>query len=129
MADWNAINNAFSQRLNTNWVTTPIAWDNVPYTPQEGQEWIRAALLPTTTENASLASSKKHFGIYAIQIFTPLNGGSGRGYELADMLSAIFANQQFGDVVCYAPETTRIGDEGNGWYEIVLKINFWSYEY
>ena len=128
MANWDEINNALSTRLNDNWVTTPIAWDNVPYDPTPNQEWVRAAMIPTVTENAALADATRRQGIYAIQIFTPLNRGSGRAYELADMLSAIFSNQQFSNVVCYAAETTRIGDEGNGWYEVVLQINFWSQE-
>ena len=128
MAQWKDINNAFSSRLNTNWAVTPIAWDNVPYSPVANQEWVRALLIPVDTENANLGKSTNRIGMFWLQIFTPLKEGSGRAYELADMLSAIFANQQFSDVVCYAAETTRIGDEGNGWYQVNLKINFWSYE-
>lgn len=128
MADWNEINNTFSSRLNTNWIETPIAWDNVPYTPSEGAEWIRGTVIPFPSENTALGKATVNKGLFVIQIFTPLNGGSGRAYELVDMLSAIFANQQFSDIICYAAETQRIGDDENGWYQLNLNINFWSYE-
>ena len=128
MANWDEINNAFSTKLSAEWVTTDIAWDNVPYEPTDDSEWVRATLIPVTTENASLADSVKHFGIYSIQIFVPLQAGSGRAYELATSLEAMFANTQFSEVVCYTAETTRTGDDGTGWYQLNVNINFWSYE-
>jgi hypothetical protein len=128
MANWNEINNSFSGRLNTNWTATDIAWDNVPYSPVEGQEWVRATLIPTLSENAALGLAKRNNGIFVIQIFTPLNEGSGRGYELAEMLDAIFGNTEFDEVVCYASDVVRIGDDDNGWYQTNLKVNFWSHE-
>ena len=128
MADWSSINNAFTNRLSTNWSTTDVAWDNVPYESTEGQEWVRAVLLPVTTENAAMGTAKKHYGIFWLQVFTPLNSGTGRGYELAEMLDGIFGNSNFDDVVCYASEITRTGDDGNGWYQTDVKVNFWSFE-
>jgi len=128
MAGWEGINNAFTTRLNTNWIETPIAWDNVSYDPVEGNEWIRATLIPSTTQNAALGKAKKHFGIFWLQIFVPLNGGTGRAYELAEMLDAIFSNMSFDEVVCYAADITRTGDDGNGWFQLDVRVNFWSFE-
>jgi hypothetical protein len=128
VANWNDINNAFSAKLSAEWATTDIAWDNAPYEPTSGQEFIRGTMVPVTTENASLADSVKHFGIYTIQVFVPLQAGSGRAYELTSALEAIFTNTEFSEVVCYAADTTRTGDDGNGWYQVNLNVNFWSYE-
>ena len=128
MANWSEINNSFTSRLNTLWAETPIAFDNVDYTPVVNTEWIRATLIPAYSENAQLAVSTMHYGIFWIQIFVPLSSGTGRAYEIATMLDAIFSNKQFNEVVCYAAETSRAGDDGNGWYRLDFRVNFWSNE-
>lgn len=127
MPDQEAINNSFSQRMNT-WTETDIAWDNMDYVPTVGTEWIRCTLLPSLTENNELGTSKIHYGIFWIQIFTPENTGTGRAYELAEMLDAIFSNQTFDDIVCYASDVQRTGDEGHGWFQLNLRVNYWSHE-
>ena len=128
MANWSEINNAFTSRLSSNWLETPIAYDNAPYSPIPDQEWIRATLIPAYSQNAELSASTMHYGIFWRQIFVPLNKGTGRAYEIATMLDAIFSNKQFDEVVCYAAETSRTGDDGNGWYQLDLRVNFWSNE-
>lgn len=127
MANWNEINNAFSTKLGAEWTETDIAWDNAPYEPIVGQEWIRATLIPVNTENASLSANTKYIGIYLVQIFVPLQGGSGRAYELSNIVELMFANTEFSEVVCYSAETLRTGDDGNGWYQLNVNVNFWSY--
>lgn len=127
MANFAEINNSFSQRMST-WVETPIAWDNVDYKPTDGQEWIRCTLLPSTTENNELGQSKINYGIFWIQIFVPRLTGTGRAYELADMLDALFSNVQFDDIVCYASDVQRTGDEGHDWYQLNVRVNYWSHE-
>lgn len=127
MANFSEINNSFSQRMSA-WVETPIAWDNVDYTPVEDQEWIRCTLLPSTTENNEIGTSKINYGIFWIQIFVPKLTGTGRAYELADMLDALFSNVQFDDIVCYASDVQRTGDEGHDWFQLNVRVNYWSHE-
>lgn len=127
MANWVEINNSFSQRMAT-WTETPIAWDNMDYIPTKGQEWIRCTLLPSTSENNELGVSKIHYGIFWIQIFIPKLTGTGRAYELANMLDALFSNVQFDNIVCYASDVQRTGDEGHEWFQLNVRVNYWSHE-
>lgn len=127
MANWVEINNSFSQRMAT-WTETPIAWDNTDYIPTKGQEWIRCTLLPSTSENNELGTSKIHYGIFWIQIFVSKLTGTGRAYELANLLDALFSNVQFDDIVCYASDVQRTGDEGHEWFQLNVRVNYWSHE-
>ena len=128
MANHTEINNSFSARLLANWSETDIAYDNIDYKPITGQEWIRCTNIPSITINSALGDSVIHYGIYWIQVFTPLNIGTGRAYELADMLTALFANQQFDEIVCYTADVQRTGDEGHEWFQLNVRINYWSHE-
>lgn len=127
MPNWTEINNSFTQRMAT-WTETDIAWDNTDYVPTTGVEWIRCTLLPSPTINSNLGTSKIHYGIFWIQIFTPENTGTGRANELAEMLDAMFSNLEFDDIVCYASDVQRTGDEGHGWFQINVRVNYWSHE-
>jgi hypothetical protein len=127
MANLSEINNAFSNRLSS-WVETPIAWDNVDYTPEEGQEWIRAVLLPSSPENNELGLSVINYGLFWIQIFVPKLIGTGRAYELATMLVDLFSNTQFDDIVCYTADVQRSGDNENNWFQLNVRIKYWSHE-
>lgn len=128
MANWEGINNSFSQRLSNLWAETPIAWDNAIYNPTTDTSWVRATLVPSYTENNALATSVIHYGIFWVQIFVSLNKGTSEAYRLASMLEPLFSNVEFDEVVCYAAETSRTGDEGNGWYQLNVRANFWSNE-
>lgn len=128
MANFNTINNAFSKRIIAQWTATPIAWDNAIYNPSEGTEFIRCTNLPSTSINHEIGVSKINYGIYWIQIFIPKNSGTGRAYELADMLDAIFSNTQFDEITCYASDVQRTGDEGHNWFQLNFRINYYSHE-
>ena len=127
MSDWNEINNAFTERLNDNWTETPIAYDNIYYNPTPHTEWVRAYTRPATTINNELGTSVIHFGIFWIEVNCPLSQGSGRAYELCSLLEPLFSNVQFGDIVCYAAQTTRTG-ENKGWYQLELRADFWVHD-
>lgn len=128
MANWEQINNSFSNRISTLWTHTSVAWDNVDYTPTRGQEWIRCTLLPSITENNELGKSVINYGIFWVQIFVPRLSGTGRAYELANLLDAMFSNVQFDDIVCYASDVRRSGETDQEWFQLNVRINYWSHE-
>ena len=128
MATLSQIQHAFEKRLKDNYLSTPIAWDNVSFSPPSSGGWIRPTLLPVATKNASLGLSKRYSGIFWIQVFAPLLSGSKLAYEIAEELEVLFSNKQFDEVVCYASEITRTGNEGKGWFQLNVKVHFWSHE-
>ena len=112
-------------RLNTNWTTTPIAWDNVPYTPAPGTDWIRCTILPGDVNALEFGRSpeKEYSGIIDIGIFVPRGTGSvtARGY--ADTLSALFDLVEFGTIDCSEAFVQNVGIEED-WYQLSVTITY-----
>lgn len=128
MANWAEINNSFTDRINTFWTHTPVAWDNVDFTPVKNEEWIRCTNLPAPSINNELGKSTINFGIFWIQVFTPRLQGTGRAYELANYLDVLFSNIEFNNIVCYASEVRRSGETAEEWFQLNVRINYWSHE-
>lgn len=128
MARLSKVRQELETYLNDNYSATEIAWDNVVFN-QTNDAWIRAVLIPTTTENVSLGGlSKRYNGIFWIQIFSRLTLGTKLAYDIAEEIEDLFSNKIFGEVICYASEITRTGNEGKGWFQLNVKTPFWSHE-
>lgn len=86
---------AYEGRLNT-WAAarTPalsIAWQNKPFTPVTGTAYLRAFLLPATTNAPDLAGSLRTYsGVFQINVVAPLNTGPGSAEGIAEELAALF---------------------------------------
>jgi hypothetical protein len=128
MADYDTIRIAFANRLSSGYSTTPIVWDNSHFEQQQSS-WIRATLIPSDVENTTLGTLRKRFnGLFWIQIFVPLKTGTSQAYQIAKEIDLLFANVEFSNIVCYTANTTRSGDTGDGWYQLNVRVNFWSNE-
>ena len=126
MASLTQIKISFDTMLQDNWTTTEIAWDNDDTFAKGSEPWIRAVLIPSLTANADLQGLERHYGIYTVSVFVPLNSGTGNAYSYANTIRELFSNTTFDSIVCYAAEIRRIGDDGNGWFMMNVLINFWS---
>lgn len=128
---------AVRQRLNANWTTTPIAWENVPFDPKTpggifpaDGPWIYCEIVFAGSAQASLGSPGsnrfRHVGLIFIHIFVPVNGGTKKAYEYADQLADIFRAQEFSGVLCRSPVIGRgekSDDDGN-WFRVTLSCEF-----
>jgi len=113
-------------RITTNWTNTDIAFDNSNFEVPDGA-WIRCFLSPITTVNASLGGlSKRDYAAFTMQIFVPLNEGTGLAYQYAAELEELFSNISIDGVVFYTAETQRVGDEGNGWFMVTVRAQCWA---
>jgi len=128
MATFNEINNSFTQRIASMWSTTAVAWDNVDFEPNPDQAWIRCTLISTPSENNELGLSVIHRGLFWIQIFTPLNKGTGEAYTIVDELTTLFSNVQFDGIFCHAADVQRVGDDGRGWFQVNFRVPYWSHQ-
>jgi hypothetical protein len=117
---------SFDTMLQDNWTATPIAFDNTDTYKKGSVPWLNAVLLPSITTNADLNGLERHYGIYRISVFVPLFSGTKDAYTYAEQLRALFTNQLFDQIVCYAAEIRRVGDNGNGWFMMNVLVNFWS---
>jgi hypothetical protein len=112
-------------RLNTGWVTTVIAWDNVPFVPTPGTSWIRCTILPSTAEALEFGTDtlKQYSGIIDIGIFTPRDIGSAVARGYADTLVSLFDMETFGSVECDEASAQNLGIDGN-WYHVSVTIPY-----
>ena len=124
--DYSEIRSILETHLTANWSRTPIAYENVPFDPPEQEPWIRCILQPVHQETSSLGDlCKRTYASYWIQIFTPLNEGSGEAYNIAAELEPLFRHRQINGITFTVPTITHVGDDGNGWYMLILKAPCW----
>lgn len=87
----------------------PIYFDNSPAaTPPQGV-FFEAVNLPGTLETLDFCLTQKQQGIYSINVFTPLGGGSGAAGVWVDRLVAHFAHVDLDGVHCRAVQIQRVG--------------------
>ena len=112
-------------RLNTNWTTTSIAWDNVAFIPTPGTAWIRCTILSGDADPLSFGQDTdiEYSGLIDIGIFVPKDTGNATARGYADTLAAIFDMTEFGTVVCGPASVQNLGED-NGWYHLSISVSF-----
>ncbi len=71
----------------------PLAWENVPFTPEVGQPWLKTGFLPAPVRQAELAPDggrNRHQGIYQVSLFYPAGQGSGPARSMAERVISGF---------------------------------------
>lgn len=69
----------------------PVAYQNVPFTPQSGQLYLRAFLLPSGTYNDDLAGEQRRFqGLFQVSVVAPAGQGPGSAESVVTELAALF---------------------------------------
>jgi hypothetical protein len=132
MANLDTLRKALDSHLQDNWNRNTITWDNTTRPLTENSEWIRPTLSLETSDNVTIGGANGHSrvrytGSYIIQVFSPLTKGTGDIYRAVDKLITTFNNQRLKEnIFTYACEITRVGDEGNGWYQVNVSIPFTS---
>ncbi len=131
MANLNDTRKALDTHLQNNFNRNEITWDNVPRPLSDDIEWIRPYLSLENTENVTIGGINGHLrirytGSYIIQVFTPLTKATGDIYRVIDKLIKVFNNRNDldPDIFTYACTVSRVGDEGNGWYQIDVSVPF-----
>lgn len=68
-----------------------IAYQNVPFTPNSGETYLRAFLLPAGTDSNDLAGAHRLYtGAFQITIVTPTGNGPSGAEAIADELAALY---------------------------------------
>lgn len=125
MGMYQDIRAAIEARLSTNWTTTPIAWDNVAYTPAANTAFIRPLIEEVDAKQVSMSTEPCHrvTGLLHIMIFVPVNTGTNTARGYADTIAGIFRNADFSGVKCQSPRIRRVGDLGE-WFQYSVVIPF-----
>lgn len=118
---------SIEERLFDNWLTTPIAYDNVDFDPPNASEWVRLSILNGSSTFTTMADNKRHTGVIIVQLFGPKNNGTAtlRGY--ADAISAIFSGVKFDDVDCDVASLSTVRTDKN-WLQMNVSIPYFRNE-
>ena len=107
MSDSIDIRRALEKRLSEITDIPSIAYENVPFEPTAGANWIRAVVAPFNRVNASIGTSsqKRHQGFFRVEVFIPDNKAAFDAEELADIIIEEF---EIGDVITENGKNIRI---------------------
>lgn len=108
---------SIENRFKTEWTATPIAFDNVPFNPPNNADWVRLNIQNGDSGYRALGCGTRHTGIINVQIFTPVNSATMTSRQYADIVSDIFSNQRFDDIVTDVSSINLIGDD-KAWFQI-----------
>jgi len=121
-----AIRQAIESRLASGWSTTPIAWDNVYFSPPANSPFLRMTILFGEELQVSMLNGYRQHGIIDISVFVPVGSGTATAYSYADTLSGLFRGQQFSGISCRGAKTTRIPSLEKGWVQLNVSIPFYA---
>jgi len=111
-------------RLEVNWLTTPIAWGNITFNPPNNDSWVRLNIMNGSTEYRAINYKKRYNGIINIQIFVPLKTGTSVARDYADTMAEIFDSKLFDSIVCDVASVTEVGADAK-WYQINVDTPYW----
>lgn len=105
------VTDTLEQQLKLWWGTrTPIAWDNLDYTPTIGVAYIRSTIEMVDSEPLGIGCSRDYY-LYTIQVFTPSNKGVRSNLILIDHITDIFKNFIQNDLTVHKIVPERVGEE------------------
>lgn len=120
---------AVESYFGANWLLTPVAFENVAFSPPEDGRWVKLMILHEQSEQAALGSPalRRYRGRILIYCFTPPGGGAQQASLLADAAAALFDGAQVAGHVLLPPEISE-DEDIDGAYRATLAIPFWRDE-
>lgn len=112
-----------TERLQSNWVATPIDFDNVRYVPTKGTPFVRLQTMWAETSLVSVTGRARGIGYIDIDIFVPYNTGTSIISEMADNIAALYNRYREDGLECEVATTQRIG-EREEWYQLKVTVPF-----
>ncbi len=116
----------FSQR----YTRTPVAWENVAYTPNPTQAWVSFKITNTRGNFASVGihARVRREGLINITVYVPKDTGTKAASEIADTITEIFENNQISDFWLFPADIVSSGNIDE-WYSVAIIIRFEYDEY
>ncbi len=115
------------KRMQDNWVTTPVDYDNDSYQAVEDTEYVRLQIEWATSVGISIGGLDRGTGLIYLSIFVPIKGGTRAATVLADSLKTLFKRYTSTPVRCGVPYLQRVGEDGP-WYQLNVLVPFASDE-
>ena len=114
------------KRLQDNWGTTPIAVDDIPFSPPKESAWVRLRILDGDAFRVNIGQPGVHrqTGTIMLMIHTPVGTGSNTARQYADTLSELFRDITFNGITCRTPTPYNVGEVA-GWYRFNVMIPYY----
>ena len=128
--NFEGVRQAIATRLST-WTGLPassIAWENKLFTPPTTGVWCRVTLQYAPSVIACLADvpHTRDLGAVVIQIFDRLDAGTANINNAADSIRSWLEYFKTGDLELLQGSKLTAGADGNGFYQINVRIEFRS---
>lgn len=126
------IRNIVTTRM-TQWTGIPATSVDFPnnaiFDPSGKPIWARLADVPglSSTPEVGLSPCVQRTGIIIIQLFVPSYKGTLAITRAADTLVQHFEFFSESGFDCFAASAATLGDDGNGWYQVNVKIPYRAY--
>lgn len=132
------ISAAIRGRLDDNWTTTPILYENldeavIQTDGETPQAFIALETMFFLNDQMDIGDPGRRLfrtrGMIKIYILTPVSAGDGLGLQYADALAEIYRGQRFDGVVCYGASIRGAGeqaDDAGKYWRITLGIEFYA---
>lgn len=143
----NTIISSIEQRFLDNWTGTDtdtnVRFSNTIFDPIQDEHWVSLDVKWMTTMKSSISTtiSKRRRGLIVIDVFAPIDDGTGELGTLADEAISIFEDAQFSVpldatatyIQCYSADIRHTGVpniQGTDpqWYKYSVRIKFYRDE-
>ena len=126
---WASERKAIETRLTTNWTTTPIKFDGVPF--EETRNPYLACTVVSGDRNPidlSNTGTVRSIALVIVQIFIPADTGMALAKTYADSIAAIFDRAQFftddGDLISCQVARAEYAGHADGWGQFNVTVPY-----
>lgn len=128
---FNAALQAVESHLAANWTDTPIAYENVDFTPPTGN-WIKVMLITEKSELIGIGASRlrRHTGRILLYCFVPVGAGAQAAMSLTDDVIAVFDDANLSGFTLRTPRAVPDEDDDDqaSHFRAMAVIPFWRDE-
>jgi len=122
--DFTEFRRVIENYIKANYTETAIKYENVDLDTSDLDEFIAVFDKPSFAESTGMGeTSSLTGGNLIIQIFTPLNTGTDRAREIADILATALDGEVISGVALSTPEL-HASPNSTEWYQTVLQIPY-----
>ena len=104
--------------IETNWTTTPISYEEVPYIPTAGTAFIEVWVNDGGSTHAAMPNTQRFAGVLQIDINVPKGSGTATARTYADTIIGLFNGKQVDSITF---RDLRVHKDPSGeWYTLSL---------
>lgn len=105
-----------------------IAWDNVSFTPEEGEAWVRFSVQNNLSNFISIGGPSvkvRKLGIIFVQVFVPQGQGTLLADQIVDKVSNTLEAEQLTSGFTLQETSVQNVGNNNGWYQVNVSTPFY----